>query len=127
MTFGYGINPFGLSYPLLTRQALQKASPHRRIEVTALAVPGYSRFQGLELLRQEIDRLSPDLVIASFGFNDTESNFVPDTELLPPDWWRVTGRQHDKESGRVVSLTMDRCGASALWSERDSRTGRAGC
>jgi lysophospholipase L1-like esterase len=43
------------------------------IEVINAGVPGYSAFQGLTYLKRRGLDLRPDLVIASFGFNDASS------------------------------------------------------
>ena len=40
------------------------------IEVINAGVPGYSSYQGLQHMRQEIDRLQPDVVLASYANND---------------------------------------------------------
>ena len=40
------------------------------VEVINADVPGYSSYQGLQHMRQEIDRLKPDLVMASYANND---------------------------------------------------------
>ena len=42
----------------------------KRIEVINAGVPGYSSYQGLQHMRQEIDRLQPDVVLASYANND---------------------------------------------------------
>lgn len=41
-----------------------------KIEVINAGVPGYSSYQGLQHMRQEIDRLQPDVVMASYANND---------------------------------------------------------
>ncbi len=42
------------------------------VEVMNRAVPGYSSFQGLEVLKESLD-IKPDLILASFSFNDRRS------------------------------------------------------
>lgn len=41
-----------------------------RYEVINAGVPGYTSYQGLQYMRQEIDRLQPDIVLASYANND---------------------------------------------------------
>ena len=41
-------------------------------EVINAGVPGYTAFQGMRYLRRDGLKLKPDLVIASFGFNDID-------------------------------------------------------
>jgi lysophospholipase L1-like esterase len=76
-----------LPYPMLLEQALRAANPERRIEVFPMAVPGYTTHQGLAWLRRDIDYLQPDLVIASFGWNDASLSDVPDRKAIRTDWY----------------------------------------
>lgn len=71
-TFGIGAKmedtwPSQLQVLLNQQQAGGEA---RRIEVVNAGVPGYTSYQGLQFMRQEIDRLQPDLVMASYANND---------------------------------------------------------
>lgn len=45
-------------------------APRGTVEVINAGVPGYSSYQGLQHMRQEIDRLDPDIVMASYANND---------------------------------------------------------
>lgn len=45
-------------------------SPAPFVEVINAGVPGYTSHQGLQHMRQEIDRLQPDVVLASYANND---------------------------------------------------------
>ena len=70
-TFGIGVKmedtwPFQLQ-GMLQRQQVGES---QRIEVINAGVPGYTSHQGLQYMRQEIDRLQPDLVMASYANND---------------------------------------------------------
>ena len=42
----------------------------KKVEVINAGVPGYSSHQGLQHMRQELDRLQPDVVMASYANND---------------------------------------------------------
>jgi len=81
-----------LPYPLLLEKRLRETNPGKLIDVIPLAVPAYSSYQGLNLLRREIDRLKPDVVTACFGWNDICLRPVPDRESMPVDWAHLTVR-----------------------------------
>jgi len=103
VTFGYRVpvvwpdkpteyDPEWLPYPMLMEKQLRAANPNRRIEVFPMAVPGYTSHQGLAWLRRDIGWLQPDLVIASFGWNDVSFSDVPDREAIRTDWYPVAVR-----------------------------------
>ena len=103
VTFGYRVppvwpekpndyNPDWLPFPMLLEKELRKANPNRQIEVFPMAVPGYTSHQGLAWLRRDIGRLQPDLVIASFGWNDVSMSDVPDRESINTGWVSFASR-----------------------------------
>ncbi|HKY41458.1 MAG TPA: SGNH/GDSL hydrolase family protein [Pyrinomonadaceae bacterium] len=103
VTFGYRVpavwperpneyNRDWLPYPMLLEQELRNANPNRRIEVFPMAVPGYTTHQGLAWLRRDIALLQPDIVIASFGWNDASLSDVPDRESMNTGWVSFAGR-----------------------------------
>jgi len=103
VTFGYRVppvwperpndyNPEWQPFPVLLEKELRKANPNRSIEVFPMAVPGYTSHQGLAWLRRDIDYLKPDVVIASFGWNDASASDVPDREAIDTRWWPVAIR-----------------------------------
>jgi lysophospholipase L1-like esterase len=103
VTFGYRVppvwperpkdyNPEWQPYPMLLERELRKANPNRSIEVFPMAVPGYTSHQGLAWLRRDIGYLKPDLVIASFGWNDASLSDAPDREAIDTRWSPVTIR-----------------------------------
>lgn len=81
-----------LPYPMLLEKELRNANPNRRIEVFPMAVPGYTTHQGLAWLRRDISLLQPDMVIASFGWNDASLSDVPDSESMNTGWVSFAGR-----------------------------------
>jgi lysophospholipase L1-like esterase len=81
-----------LPYPMLIEKALRAANPNRQIEAFPMAVPGYTSHQGLAWLGRDIDYLSPDLVIVSFGWNDVSLSDVPDREAIRTDSYPVAVR-----------------------------------
>ena len=68
-TFGWGIRDHE-TYPARLQELLQKEMRSREVEVINMGVPGYSSHQGLILLKRHITRMSPDVIIFSFGRND---------------------------------------------------------
>jgi lysophospholipase L1-like esterase len=103
VTFGYRVppvwperprdfNPEWQPYPMLLEKELRQANPNRSIEVFPMAVPGYTSHQGLAWLRRDIGYLQPDLVIASFGWNDASLSDAPDREAIDTRSFPVTIR-----------------------------------
>ena len=82
-----------LPFPMLLEKELRTANPDRKIEVVTMAVPGYTSHQGLAWLRRDIGELQPDLLIASFGWNDASFSDVPDREAIRTNWYAVTLRR----------------------------------
>lgn len=69
-TFGFGVDQ-GDSYPAQLENELNRLCPVCTFEVINMGVAGYSSRQGLELARQWLKRLSPQVVIISYGTNDS--------------------------------------------------------
>lgn len=103
VTFGYRVppvwpdkpkdyDPEWQPYPMLLEKELRKANPNRSIEVFPMAVPGYTSHQGLAWLRRDIGYLEPDMVVASFGWNDASLSDVPDREAIDTRWWPLANR-----------------------------------
>lgn len=116
VTFGYRVppvwpekpkeyDPEWQPYPMLLERELRKANPDRQIEVFPMAVPGYTSHQGLAWLRRDIGYLQPDMVIASFGWNDASLSDAPDRELIDTGWSSVTGRWLIDHSQAIAHLT----------------------
>lgn len=103
VTFGYRVpaiwpdkprdyDPEWLPYPMLLEKLLRAANPDRKIEVIAMAAPGYTSHQGLAWLRRDIEKLQPDFLTASFGWNDVSFSDVPDREAIRTNWYAVAVR-----------------------------------
>lgn len=116
VTFGYRVPPVWperpndydrswVPYPMLLERQLRKANPGRKIEVITMAVPGYTSHQGLAWLRRQIDYLQPDLVTASFGWNDVSFSDAPDRETIRTDWYVVMTRWLIDHSQAFAHLT----------------------
>lgn len=80
-TFGIGARmedtwPFQLneqlngSFELAATGKSRPESSSPRFQVINAGVPGYTSHQGLQHMRQELDRLQPDIVFASYANND---------------------------------------------------------
>jgi lysophospholipase L1-like esterase len=117
VTFGYRVpvvwaerpndyNRDWLPYPQLLEKALRAANPGRKIEVIALAVPGYTSYQGLLWLRRDIEWLKPDVVTACFGWNDIGLRSVADRELMPDDWAHLNYRRLISHSQALAHFTL---------------------
>jgi lysophospholipase L1-like esterase len=117
ITFGYRVPvvwperpkdyaPDWLPYPMLLEQRLRAANPGRPVEVIALAVPGYTSYQGLVWLRRDIDYLQPDIVTACFGWNDVGLRTQTDGETMPVDWIHVTSRRLMSYSQALTHFTQ---------------------
>jgi lysophospholipase L1-like esterase len=103
VTFGYRVppvwpdkpndyDPTWQPFPVLLEKELRMANPNRSIEVFPMAVPGYTSHQGLAWLNRDIDYLQPDVVIASFGWNDVSISDAPDRQTIDTRWWPVAIR-----------------------------------
>lgn len=103
VTFGYRVpavwpdkpgeyDPEWLPYPMLLEKQLREGNPGRTIEVITMAVPGYTSHQGLAWLRRDLDRLKPDLLTVSFGWNDVSFSDAPDREAIDTRWRSVAVR-----------------------------------
>jgi len=92
-TFGIGATmedtwPSQLQELLQQDDAFGDLTSDRRFEVINAGVPGYTSYQGLQYMRQEIDRLQPDIVMASYANNDFWH------------WDQTTDAQHAEELRR---------------------------
>ena len=58
------------TYSAVLERSLNDGSREARVRVLNAGVPGYTLFQGVQLLRHRALRLEPDLVLLYFGYND---------------------------------------------------------
>jgi lysophospholipase L1-like esterase len=103
------------AYPSKLESLLRQAFPAADVEVLNLGVPGYTSFQGLELVRQLGLSLDPDVVLIGFGMNDSSMAGFRDRDLAgmrhEPGAWttRLTGLAERSEVFRLlrhVALVM---------------------
>lgn len=97
VTFGYGL-PAPATYPARLETGLA-SSPGRRVRVVNAGVPGYTSHQGRVALPALLERLSPEVVVISYGFNDARNLFASDEEVA--------------RAGRVARLARQ-----VLWKSR---------
>lgn len=90
---------------------LREQFPGRDIEVIALAVPGYSTFQGRSLLEDTIDWLEPDVVVLCFGFNDVAMKHFPDRVVMSRAFFPTAART-------VMSSSQTLLHAWRWWTDR---------
>lgn len=83
-TFGLGVDDVE-AWPAQLQRLLDATGPARVINA---GVPGYTAYQGRRLLESRGRELRPDLVVATFGFNDID----------------VWGTQSDLETARALGL-----------------------
>jgi lysophospholipase L1-like esterase len=67
-------------------------------------VPGYTSHQGLAWLRRDIERLSPDIVTACFGWNDINRRARTDREAMPMHGGAVMVRRVLSSSQLLIRL-----------------------
>jgi len=76
VTFGYGLAAAD-TYPVrLEAELLDALGPG--VRVVNAGVPGYSSHQGRAALPDLLERLSPEVVVISYGFNDARNLFASD-------------------------------------------------
>jgi lysophospholipase L1-like esterase len=69
-TFGLGIEE-EKTFPSLTEKMLNDHSrADQRFEVINAGVPGYTSYQGLQMLKKRVLPLNPDYIVLYFGWND---------------------------------------------------------
>ena len=92
-TFGYGVK-YEDTYPYVVEQKLKQDG--FETEVINAGEIGYSSYQGLNLLKNKITDLQPDIITVSYVINDIDkyrffrSGFLPDKDLKPLSNFTVT-------------------------------------
>lgn len=60
------------TYPAQLEQVLRGCAPDVKVEVINAGVPGWSTYQGVRLFERDLAQWRPDIVTASFGFNNAK-------------------------------------------------------
>lgn len=79
-TFGANVGQQD-AYPQRLQALLRQEFPKADFEVFNLGVLGYSSYQGLELLKKNINELLPDLVVIAFAMNDSNIGGSRDKDM----------------------------------------------
>ncbi len=79
-TFGANVGQQD-AYPQRLQALLRQGFPKADFEVFNLGVLGYSSYQGLELLKKNINELVPDLVVIAFAMNDANIGGSRDKDM----------------------------------------------
>ena len=79
-TFGCFLNTHD-TYPTRLKSMLSARTIEKNAEVINAGVVGYSSFQGLKFFESELRALKPDVLIASWGYNDVQKAPRPDSDV----------------------------------------------
>ena len=105
-TFGTGVR-YDETYGVVLARTLSESGSQRQAKAVLLALPGYSTYQDLVLLRQRTAELQPDLVVLYCGaWND----------YLPA--WLRTDAEWGQETKHGVTSHLAELGKRAMWSSR---------
>ncbi|NNE07391.1 MAG: hypothetical protein HKN20_02390 [Gemmatimonadetes bacterium] len=113
-TFGVGVEGED-SFPEQLENLIGQSVP-QGVEVLNAGTPGYTAFQGRRFLERIGDDLDPDLVIVSFGFNDSDvwsSRTDRETAAaFEPAGWRKWARR--SAFYRLLAAALPRRGGDAV-------------
>jgi lysophospholipase L1-like esterase len=145
ITFGWGVND-DETFCSRIEQLLREKFPSRDLDVVNLGVGGYGTRQEVGLLKRNVSRLQPDLVLVGFYSNDVPESLgdkdIPtaaaasDTDTgrilhlnpAPSSWWSAQLRRSRAiyTTGRVVNRLNHRgeWGTSGFSMELDLLDGR---
>ncbi|MDH4222408.1 MAG: SGNH/GDSL hydrolase family protein [candidate division Zixibacteria bacterium] len=85
-TFGWNVD-LEETYAKILEKLLNQNLPETGYEVINAGMTGYSTYQGLRLLKREILKLHPDIILISYGWNDMcPSERVDKEQKFPPQW-----------------------------------------
>jgi lysophospholipase L1-like esterase len=98
LTFGWGVGD-AETFGARLEQLLHKNLPDRNIEVINLGVGGYNTRQEVALLKRNVARLEPDMVLVGFYSNDVPE--AVENQALSAPGGTAAGRP---EKGRVLHI-----------------------
>lgn len=118
LTFGWGVGD-DETWPARVQQRLGR-------KVENAAVPGYTTWQGLTLLRETVLPRAPAVVLVSFGVNDVSKMRFFDTSSAPDSAWVSRGRVATAAWNAVMSTRLWKFARNLAFRRRDgSATERA--
>jgi lysophospholipase L1-like esterase len=96
VTFGFGVND-GETFCAQTEQLLRSKLPDADLDVVNIAVPGYDTRQEIAVLRRNVSRLEPNLVLVGLYSND-----IPDSLEDPAAGTTIAAAA--PEDGRILHM-----------------------
>jgi len=100
------------AYPDRLSDHLRELAPDSRYEVLNFGVLGYSSFQGLQLLKERVLALHPDVVAIGFGMNDSGVSGYRDKDMIavapPPMAKRAVESAKDLELYKLLDYLAQR-------------------
>lgn len=90
-TFGWGVDREG-SWPYQLEKLIVSKLGLSNVEVWNAGMPGYTSHQGVRFFESDVAGWDPDILVVSFGFNDSRLAPTPDEELA---------RRRDSMAGRI--------------------------
>jgi lysophospholipase L1-like esterase len=87
-TFGWGVNQEE-SYSRILEKKLNLHSKKRRYEVVNFGIPGYTSFHGKAVFNHFALDLDPDMVVVTFGANDSKRISSATKQVLTQEGWLV--------------------------------------
>jgi lysophospholipase L1-like esterase len=117
VTFGWGVNDTETFCSQL-EQLLARRFPDRDLDVVNLGVGGYDTHQEVALLRRNVSRLQPDLVLVGFYSNDVPEALGDKQSAAPVE---APLASTDSQQGRILRLNP----APATFLDAQMRRSRA--
>jgi len=116
VTLGWGVAD-DETYSVQFQQMLRQRFPNRDLDVVNLGVSGYDTRQEVALLKRNVSRLQPDLVLVGFYSNDVP-DALDDTQASGSGGTRIA--VSNPEAGQVLHINPP----SASWWNRQLRKSR---
>jgi lysophospholipase L1-like esterase len=116
VTMGWGVGD-DETFSSQLEQLLRKRFPDRDLDVVNTGVGGYDTRQEVTLLKRNVSRLQPDLVLVGFYSNDVP-DVLDDTQISAPGGTRIAA--NNPESGQVLRMNPP----SSSWLNRQLRRSR---
>jgi lysophospholipase L1-like esterase len=85
-TFGYLVN-IQDTYPALLEGMISTDTKEKNAEVINAGMVGYSSYQGLKYFETRLRSLEPDILIVSYGYNDSYAKQEPDAVATVEKTW----------------------------------------
>lgn len=100
-TMGWPLKDPSAPYPAKLEKMLQKDG--NKVEVLNAGVGGYTSFQGVKFLEEELLKWSPDAVTFCFGANDSNNNLEVGIGVTDRRYWEI--RQKMSKIPMLMAIT----------------------